>query len=190
MNWSKSVCTTNIQTYSHNSDTGFLQKDLSYLTSSWVVCCCFVLFCLNILALKREPDLKSKIQFQILSFSLLAILNKSHHFPEPWFSHPYNGDNTCSAYLRLILKTKWIAFLSLPHCVGVRILLASPSWPLSSPASWELWSLSSCSTWKIQKAWIHSRELTWLCLPSLPRYQLKKIHGKTRQPLFCPNHNC
>lgn len=143
---------------------------------------------LDILVLEREPDLKSKMWLRIPSSPLLAIPRNSLSLPEPWFSHLYSGDSTCSAYLRLIVKVKWNGFLSLSGCVRVWILMAVPSWPLFSLAS--CGSLPSHPNLKIQEPWIHYRELTWHCLLSLPRYQLKKIHRKTRQPLFPPTHNC
>lgn len=105
---------------------------------------------LDILVLERGSDLKSKMWFHILSLPIVAILHKSLNLSEPWFSHIYNGESTRSAYLRLIVKVKWNVFFSLSDWVRVWILLAFPSWSLSSLAS--CWSLSSYPTLKIQKS--------------------------------------
>ena len=73
----------------------------------------------------------------------------------------------------------------------VQILLAFPSWPLSFLSRKLLIFVFLYDPQDPEKLWIYHRKVTWLCLPSLPRYQLKKkMLRKTRQPLFHPTHNC
>lgn len=126
----------------------------------------------------------------ILSLPVLAVLHKSFNLPETWFSHICNGNSSCSAYLWLIVKVKWNVSLPL-GLLRVQILLAFPSWPLSFLSRKLLIFVFLYDPQDAEKLWIYHREVTWLCLPSLPRYQLKKkMLRKTRQPLFHPTHNC
>ena len=126
----------------------------------------------------------------ILSLPILAVLHKSFNLPETWFSHICNGNSSCSAYLWLIVKVKWNVSLPLrqsesPDSSGISLL--TTILPLSRVV--DLFFLYNPQD--PEKLWVYHREVTWLCLPSLPRYQLKeKMLRKTRQPLFHPARNC
>lgn len=147
---------------------------------------------LDILVLERGPNLESQTWFQIFTIT-------SHTQKNPSIS--LNLDFLiCTVSIifasltsGFIVKIKWTnVFLSLPHCVEVWFFCQPPPRPGPAP------SMLSCKLRHLIFVFLSSPKdpegmgplqrvnLTLSC----KCFQLKKIHRKTRQPLFCPTHNC